>query len=153
MKEKCFIDTTVILKIILEGDVEVLRGLSEYYVCTSLNVLEEATFKIIVSSVLETMGVERASIYKIKDEFEKGTGRDLILKRLHAINFLKSSLIVLPLDDNIFESSKEVIKKYDLLPNDALIVATCKHYGIRKIATFDGDFKRVDFLEILGDEI
>jgi predicted nucleic acid-binding protein len=33
------------------------------------------------------------------------------------------------------------------IPNDALITATCKHHGIRKIATFDPDFKRVDFLE------
>ncbi|MEM2176790.1 MAG: PIN domain-containing protein, partial [Archaeoglobaceae archaeon] len=45
--------------------------------------------------------------------------------------------------------SIEVSWKYSLLPNDALIAATCKHYGIRKIATFDEDFKRVDFLEVL----
>ena len=38
---------------------------------------------------------------------------------------------------------------YRLLPNDALITATCKHHGIRKIATFDSDFKRADFLEII----
>jgi len=43
----------------------------------------------------------------------------------------------------------DVMEKYKLLPNDALIVATCKHYGIRKIATFDEDFRRVDFLEIV----
>jgi len=43
----------------------------------------------------------------------------------------------------------EVMEKYRLLPNDALIAATCKHHGIRKIATFDPDFKRVDFLEII----
>ncbi len=33
---------------------------------------------------------------------------------------------------------------YELLPNDALIAATCKHYGIRKISG------GVDFLEIVG---
>ena len=43
----------------------------------------------------------------------------------------------------------EIVKNYGLLLNDALIVATCKHYGIRKIATFDEDFRRVDFLEIV----
>ena len=43
----------------------------------------------------------------------------------------------------------EILKKYDLLPNDALIAATCRHYGIKKIATFDEDFERVDFLEIV----
>jgi len=40
-------------------------------------------------------------------------------------------------------------KLYGLLPNDALIAATCKHHEIRKIATFDPDFKRVDFLEVI----
>jgi predicted nucleic acid-binding protein len=35
--------------------------------------------------------------------------------------------------------------------NDALIAATCKHYGIQKIATFDPDFEHVDFLEIVRE--
>jgi len=43
----------------------------------------------------------------------------------------------------------EIMNKYRLLPNDALIAATCKYYGIKKIATFDEDFKRIDFLEII----
>ncbi len=42
-----------------------------------------------------------------------------------------------------------IIENYGLLPNDALIAATCKHYGIRRIATFDEDFRRVDFLEVV----
>jgi len=62
---------------------------------------------------------------------------------------LKDKLIALDLNDDIFEIAKEVVEKYRLLPNDALIAATCKHHGIRKIATFDPDFKRVDFLEII----
>ncbi len=44
----------------------------------------------------------------------------------------------------------DIIKEYKLLPNDALIAATCKYYGIKKIATFDEDFKRVDFLEVIN---
>jgi len=50
---------------------------------------------------------------------------------------------------NVGSGVVEVIEKYRLLPNDALIAATCKHYGIKKIATFDEDFKRVDFLEVV----
>ncbi len=46
----------------------------------------------------------------------------------------------------------KLMKNYNLLPNDALIAATYKHYGIRKIATFDEDFKRVDFLEVVEIE-
>ena len=62
---------------------------------------------------------------------------------------MKDKLIVLELNEAIFEASKEIIKRYYLLPNDALIAATYKSYGIKKIATFDSDFKRVDFLVIL----
>ncbi len=40
------------------------------------------------------------------------------------------------------------IVKYKLLPNDALIVATCKAYNIKNIATFDEDFNRVPWLRI-----
>jgi len=42
----------------------------------------------------------------------------------------------------------DVMYQFNLLPNDALIAATCKFYGIRDIATFDNDFKRVDFLNV-----
>jgi len=47
------------------------------------------------------------------------------------------------------EEILSIARKYSLLPNDALIAATCRHYGIRRIATFDEDFKRVDFLDVL----
>nr|WP_257640101.1 MULTISPECIES: PIN domain-containing protein [Archaeoglobus] len=47
------------------------------------------------------------------------------------------------------ESSVELAFEFGLLPNDALIAATCKHFGIKKIATFDEDFRRVDFLEVV----
>ncbi|WP_456329743.1 PIN domain-containing protein [Archaeoglobus sp.] len=49
----------------------------------------------------------------------------------------------------MFDLSKKIVEKYKLLPNDALIAATCKHYGIKKIATFDEDFKRVNFLDVV----
>jgi len=45
-----------------------------------------------------------------------------------------------------------MMEKYYLLPNDALIVATCRDHGIRRMATFDEDFKRVDFLDVLEIE-
>ncbi len=48
------------------------------------------------------------------------------------------------------EMISDTIIKYRLMPNDAIIAATCQHYGIKSIATFDSDFKRVEFLEIVG---
>lgn len=31
-------------------------------------------------------------------------------------------------------------KQFNLLPNDALILASCKHFGIKYLASFDSDF-------------
>ncbi|WP_064496685.1 type II toxin-antitoxin system VapC family toxin [Methanocaldococcus jannaschii] len=56
---------------------------------------------------------------------------------------------ILDLNSEIVKISREIIKKYCLLPNDALICSTCKFYKINKICSFDDDFKRVDFLEII----
>ena len=60
-----------------------------------------------------------------------------------------SDFILLPLSVELGEV-EEFASKYKLLPNDALIALTCRHYGIEKIATFDSDFQRVDFLKILS---
>ncbi len=43
----------------------------------------------------------------------------------------------------------EYMANYRLLPNDALIAATCRTYGIDAIATFDEDFKRVPRLRVI----
>ena len=63
---------------------------------------------------------------------------------------MKDKLIALDLNDDIFEIAKEVVEKYRLLPNDALIAATCKHHGIRKIATFDPASKELTFYQSRG---
>lgn len=57
---------------------------------------------------------------------------------------------VLEIDWQISRLSAELGEKYGLLTNDAMIVATCKSYGIEKIATFDSDFEKVDFLEVIS---
>ena len=49
---------------------------------------------------------------------------------------------------HLFKKAVEISWKYGLLATDALLVATMRHYGIKKIATFDKDFERVDFLKL-----
>ncbi len=39
--------------------------------------------------------------------------------------------------------AEELMLNYNLLPNDALILATCKYYGIKYLASLDTDFERV----------
>jgi predicted nucleic acid-binding protein len=60
------------------------------------------------------------------------------------IESIKSGIIeLLSPNCDILKESVSISFSYGLLPNDALIVATCKHYGIRKIATFDEDFRLI----------
>jgi len=56
---------------------------------------------------------------------------------------------IIPTPDDLKELLR-IVREYHLLPDDALIAATCRHHGIKKIATFDDDFRRVDFLEIVS---
>jgi len=41
------------------------------------------------------------------------------------------------------------MRSWDLLPGDALIAITARHYGIDTILTFDEDFKRVPWLKVI----
>ena len=43
----------------------------------------------------------------------------------------------------------EVMTSYRLMPGDAIIALTCRHYGINTIITFDEDFKRVPWLKTI----
>ncbi len=43
----------------------------------------------------------------------------------------------------------ETMTRFRLLPSDAIIALTCKHYGITTILTFDEDFKRVPWLKVV----
>ncbi len=56
---------------------------------------------------------------------------------------------ILPINDDLNEW-KGIMIRYNLLPNDALIASTCLKHEISKIATFDSDFSRVDWLKIIG---
>jgi predicted nucleic acid-binding protein len=58
------------------------------------------------------------------------------------------NLTVLEVTPTIFTSAREYLKKFKLMSNDAISVATCKVYGIKNIATTDADFERVDFLKV-----
>ncbi|NQE52651.1 tRNA(fMet)-specific endonuclease VapC [ANME-1 cluster archaeon GoMg3.2] len=53
------------------------------------------------------------------------------------------------MNKEIISDFAEISFDYSLLPNDALIAATCKYHGIRKSITFDSDFESLEFIEII----
>ncbi len=65
------------------------------------------------------------------------------------IAFLQGYFIELEIDEEIKQAALDVMRQYELLPNDAIIVATCKHYNIDTIVTFEEDFKRIPWLKVI----
>lgn len=59
-----------------------------------------------------------------------------------------SEISIIPVNNDL-EQWKDILLKYRLLPYDALIASTCRSNMITKIATFDKDFSRVDFLQVV----
>jgi predicted nucleic acid-binding protein len=90
-----------------------------------------------------------ASYHEFKRLFaEKGI--DVFREPMEKIHQLLEELNVRILKD--YQSVKELrdtIIKYRLLPTDAQIAVTCKHYNINTIATLDEDFKRVPWLKTI----
>jgi len=50
-------------------------------------------------------------------------------------------MIYLSVPFECLKLSDKYIKTYKLRPNDALILATCKHYGIPYLISLDEDFE------------
>ena len=134
-----FIDSSVFLDF-LEGEERAKALLEEYSGlegCINAIVFSEVLFVYIKAETGKKS-------YELKKEPElvKSIELDDIMELLGRYR-------TLDIGEGVKSEAKELITKYGLLPNDALIAATCKHYGIRKIATFDPDFDRVDFLEVI----
>jgi predicted nucleic acid-binding protein len=57
-------------------------------------------------------------------------------------------ILMLPINDNL-DDWNNAMARYNLMPNDAMIASTCLKHEISKIATFDSDFLRVDWLSVI----
>ncbi|MDI9645268.1 MAG: PIN domain-containing protein [Archaeoglobales archaeon] len=149
--EKVLIDTNVLVNFLLrtkfsEKSKEIIKtALTLYFPVIFVNIFEEAIF-ILIREELKSKGI--SEFYDQKEFLEKHGYENLFIHRKFMDFLRKAEINVL---ENRFESRDFlwILEEYRLFPNDALIAATCKHYGIKKIATFDEDFKRVDFLEVL----
>ena len=150
MKEKCLVDTTVILKIIFEGNANLLDELlNKFEVCIPVNVLEEAMFKITIETLREIYGDR--GFYSLKTLFEKNEVPQVLVKRLQALNLLADLVDVIAVTKEDYKIAKTLSLRYKLFSNDSLIIAIALRSGITKMATFDSDFESVGNLnEILN---
>ena len=121
---------------------------------TSQNVIEETFFKLLYLETERLFGKTGKGI--VKEKFRSHPEKYQKVKA-YMTKFLigginAGSIVLLENNEHIIHEFVEIAYHYSLLPNDALIAATCKYHGIQKIVTFDANFKDVDYLNIVKPE-
>ncbi|WP_456329703.1 PIN domain-containing protein [Archaeoglobus sp.] len=124
LKERVFVDSNLIVGF-LSGDskaVEVLDSLSDCVLCINDIVFSEVAYKLMVLKFLER-----------NEKFRLHALRKDISDYAHVYEILwefttRAEMEVLQINEKIIAEAIEIGTRYGLLPNDALIAATCKHY-------------------------
>ena len=116
---ECFIDSSLI--------VETLKGNEAAVGLFSLLKHKDMIFKkIYINSV-----VWSEIVYQLA--FKKNFNKQEVLNMLNKFFFLVIGEKVLNIAENF-------VLEYNLRPNDALILATCKYYDVKYLISIDGDF-------------
>ena len=149
---KVFIDSNIFINFLTDSDdsekaYRLLMQLKEEdFLYTSITAAEEV-FYIVTRESLRSRGIDNK--FKLKEYISKRGYEEIegyLQKFLDLLGELRCEVLEVNTGAMVL---LETMTRYKLLPNDALIAATCKQYGIKKIATFDPDFERVDFLVVI----
>lgn len=146
MTNKIFLDSSVLI--------EYLKGNKIGFYTSLISDLNNDFFinDIVVSEYLYCIlgfssGVSPRTLQqkrKIKETLEKETK---IISTIKDFKFISA-------DETIFVVVPEYMSKYNLLPNDAIILATCKLHGT-KLASHDSDFIipcQSENIELINDQ-
>ena len=114
---------------------------------TSSTVLNELIFVSVRDLCMERYGTKNYTSFK---KFIVANGYEPFEKEIEAVFRFMSArgISLVPVNDDI-NNWRGIMLKYRLLPYDALIASSCLSSEIVQIATFDQDFRRVDFLQLV----
>jgi len=147
---KAFIDTNVFYNILFETSLtQIARKLIEDY--------EESTFYTSLTVVNELLYISTRKYYQTKGEVNGPYSlRKLIASKgypkliVDGIRKLLRDLEVEVLIETVsYQDMIETASSLKLLPSDAVIALTCRYYGTDTVLTFDEDFKRVPWLNVV----
>ncbi|BAD85833.1 predicted nucleic acid-binding protein, containing PIN domain [Thermococcus kodakarensis KOD1] len=144
-----YIDTNVLYSYLFETPIsenaERILELPEKV--TSKVAINEAVY-VVFRRLARDKGI--TNVYEAK-KFAKLKEGQYLLEQAYStvMELVQLSGITVVEEEDDFEILKDISREYGLLPNDAIIVATCVKHGITKIATFDSDFDNVPFLKIV----
>ena len=132
MSNKIFLDTSILVERTKGKKIELydyLVARSDYEKCISQIVVSEYTFYLlIIEGDKAPLTLKRDGV--ISTIINQHNPADFLMY----LTFLEPGPSVIPL-------YLQYMEQYNLLPNDALILATCKLNGITQIASYDADFE------------
>ena len=113
----------------------------------TLRIIDEVIFTLIRLEAWRRYGIKRLD--QLRDHIRKH-GLESFNDAISDVESLIERLGIIVLEDKgNLKDMVYTMRKYNLLPGDALIAITAKHYGIEAILTFDEDFKRVPWLRVI----
>ncbi len=113
----------------------------------SLRVIDEVIFTLIRLDALRRLNIRRLDQLR---EYIRKHGIEEFADTMNDVEGLIEELGIIVLEDKGgLGELLEIMRSYSLLPGDALIAITARHYGIDTILTFDEDFKRVPWLKVI----
>ena len=134
MSNKVFVDSSVLIEPIKNSKVEFYTALvtnDNLVCCINSIVVSEYLYKYLG---LQGIGSPRA--VKERKEIDK------VLAPYFITETLKDFLFLEP-DNSIAGLAPRLMATYNLLPNDEIIIATCKIHNINQLASHDSDYKSV----------
>jgi len=139
-----FIDSNVIVRY-FTGDVAAKELLDPVIHGIIKGFINAVVFSEVIYIAIRLITGKKA--YELKED--PSAIRNSINTLRDHIEFIRTYFSELEIDDEVKRIAIEVMEQYGLLPNDALIAATCKRYGIKRVITFDDDFKRIPWIELI----
>ena len=133
MNNKIFIDSSIFIES-FKGNLvakEILeKSIDKFDICINGIVFSEVIFRLISLK-------SGKSALTLKSQKEMSS----VINKIKDYSELLLIFDVLGENKNILEMSLRLMEKYNLLTNDAIILATCKYYNIDKLASLDKDFE------------
>ncbi len=130
---KCFVDSSLLIEYIKGSQTELLEFL---FASKTDNYINHIVYSEFVYHFLSVMSGKSPLTLK------KSSRISDILMEHKPIDFIRNFKI-LEMDEEIMDKSDYFMSKYNLLPNDSLILATCRIHEIKSVASFDRDFKEI----------
>ena len=121
--------------------------IKEKDLAVTLRVIDEVVFTLIRLDALRRLNIRKLDQLR---EYIRRYGVKEFADAINDVEELIEGLGIVVLEDKgSLKELLEVMRSYNLLPGDALVAVTARHYGINTILTFDEDFKRIPWLKVI----